>query len=79
MITCVVHTFKLGDVDDPEIYAAEPIYQFQQSEKGKWVMENSLEEPYWTRHFEFNTYGYVYAIKAKFMDKDYTYFKLKFE
>ena len=79
MIICTVHTFKLSDVDDPEIYAAQPIYEFQQSAKGKWVMENAIEEPYWCRHFEPDTYGYLYAIRAKFMEKDYTYFKLKFE
>lgn len=79
MITCTVHTFRLGDIDDPEIYAAQPIYEFQQSPKGKWVMENALEQPYWCKHFEHQTYGYEFAIRAKFMEKDYTYFKLRFE
>lgn len=79
MITCVVHKFTLSDVDDPEIYAAAPIYEFEKSDKGKWVMENSIDTPYWCKHFEPHTYGYTYAIKAKFIEKDYTYFKLKFE
>lgn len=79
MITCTVHTFRLSDVDDVEIYAAEPIYKFEQSEKGKWVMQNALEPPYWCKHFEHHTYGHSYAIRAKFTEKDYTYFKLKFE
>lgn len=79
MISCIVHTFKLSDVDDVEIYAAQPIYEFQQSEKGKWVMQNAVEEPYWCKSLDHLTYGYTYVIRAKFTEKDYTYFKLKFE
>lgn len=78
MINCIVHTFRLSDVDDVEIYAAEPIYQWQQTEKGKWVMKNALEKPYWSRHVEYQTYGHTFAIHAKLKDEDYTYFKLKF-
>jgi hypothetical protein len=33
----------MGDVDDVEIYAAEPIYQWQQTEHGQWVMENATD------------------------------------
>jgi len=79
MINCIVHTFRLSDVDDVEIYAAEPIYKFEKSEKGKWIMENAIEPPYWCRHFEFNSYQNVFAIHAKLTEKDYTYFKLRFE
>lgn len=78
MINCIVHKFRLSDVDDVEIYAAEPIYKFQQTEKGKWVMENSVDT-YWCKHFEPHTYGYVFAIHAKMTETDYTYFKLKYE
>jgi hypothetical protein len=35
--SCIVHTFKLSDVDDVDLYAAEPIYNWQQTEVGKWV------------------------------------------
>lgn len=79
MITCTVHSFKMADVDDPEIYAAQPIWEWQQTEKGKWVMDNAVEEPYWCRQVEPHTYGYNYVIRAKFSEKDYTYFKLKYE
>ncbi len=79
MINCIVHKFSLSDVDDPEIYAAEPIYQFQQTEKGKWVMANAIEDPYWCKSIDHHTYGYTYVIRAKFTDKDYTFYKLKYE
>ena len=34
-VTLVVHEFTLGDVDDPEIYAAVPLYEWQLSDAGK--------------------------------------------
>ena len=30
--TVVVHKFTVGDVDDPEIYAAEPIWKWQNTD-----------------------------------------------
>jgi len=61
----VVHTFSMGDVEDPDLYAAEPLYQWQNSEQGKWIMEHAIETPCWHRmHDQFN-YGYQYSITAK--------------
>ena len=37
----IVHEIEMGDVEDPEIYAAGPIIDFEQSEKGRWLMANS--------------------------------------
>jgi hypothetical protein len=47
--TIVVHTFKLGDVEDPDLYAAIPLGKWQDSESGKWVMEHAVETPWWER------------------------------
>ena len=30
----VVHRFRLGDVEDPDLYAAEPLYKWQESDSG---------------------------------------------
>jgi hypothetical protein len=38
----------MGDVEDPEIYAAQPIYEWQQTEQGKWVMEHANNLTYHT-------------------------------
>ena len=40
-----VHTFNMGDVEDPEIYAAGPLFEWQNTENGKWVMENAVDKP----------------------------------
>ncbi len=35
------HSFFLGDVEDVDIYVAEPITQWQRSEQGQWVMAHA--------------------------------------
>lgn len=74
-----VHTISVSDVDDPDIVIAEPIYQWQQTEKGKWVMEHSNPVPSYHQHIDPHGYGYNYYIVAYLSDKDYTYYRLKYE
>lgn len=75
--TVVVHRFRMGDVEDPDLYAAEPLYQWQESEMGQWVMERAVDTPEWHRHADPMTFGYQYAIVAKLKDIDYTFWALK--
>ena len=75
----VVHNFSVGDVEDPDIYAGGPIWDWQESEAGKWVIENSVEKPSWHRNVDHNTYGYRYQIRARLTPEQLTYFKLKFQ
>ena len=78
-IECVVHTINMGDVEDPDLFVAEPIHAWQQTDKGKWIMENSSPVPMWKRHTNFTTYGYQYTIHAYLKPKDYTYWSLKYK
>lgn len=72
-----VHQFQMGDVEDPDLYAAEPLIEWQNSEMGKWVMGKAVETPEWHRHLDPFTYGYRYAIVAKLKDVDFTFWQLK--
>ena len=74
----IVHKFTMGDVDDPDLYAAEPLYQWQTSEAGKWVMENCMATPVWYRHADPMQWGHSYIIKATFSTKKLTEFYLRF-
>lgn len=74
----VVHRFRISDVDDPEIYAAEPIWQWQKSEAGKFVMENAIDTPIFKKHLDYATYGYEYAIIAELEKRKYSEFLLRF-
>lgn len=74
-----VHTFDVGDVEDPEIYAAGPIIQWQESEAGEFVMNNAVDVPEYHQYLDYNTYGYRYAITAKLKEADYLIWTLKFK
>ena len=74
----VVHHFTVGDVEDPELYAAIPIMKWQESEQGQWVMQNAVEPPYYIRETDYVSYGYRFAIVARLSEVNETYFKLKY-
>lgn len=74
----VVHRFRLGDVEDPEIYAAEPIWNWQQTEAGKFVMEHAEDQPVYHQHIDHMHYGYQYAITAELEKKKLAEFYLRF-
>ena len=73
----VVHRFKMGDVDDPDLYAAQPLWEWQQSEMGQWVMNHAVDQPEWRRHMNVSLYGYEYIVVAKLTARDYTFWVLK--
>jgi hypothetical protein len=75
--TVTVHSFSMGDVEDPDLYAAQPLYDWQESEMGKWVMERAVDTPEWHRRADMLLYGYQYAVVAKLKDVDYTFWVLK--
>jgi hypothetical protein len=77
MHSVVVHKFNLGDVEDPDLWAGEPLMNWEQSESGKWVMKHALEVPIWHRHPDPHNYGYVYTVTAELSGKDYTYWTLR--
>lgn len=73
----VVHTFNLGDVEDPDLWAADSLYKFENSDKGKWIMSNSTPTPIWKRIP--CEYGWQYQIRAYLTPEQLTYYKLKYE
>jgi hypothetical protein len=73
----VVHTFGISDVEDPEIYAAEPIWKWQQTDAGKFVMEHAINTPSYHQSLDYTTYGYRYAVVAELEAKKLSEFYLK--
>ena len=72
----VVHRFTMGDLEDPELYCAQPIYEWQQTEHGKWIMAHSLE-PTFHIHTDPLTYGYQIVITAHITPKRWTEYVLR--
>ena len=65
--TVTVYQFQIGDVEDPDIYAADPLIAWEKSDAGQWIMRNAADTPTWHRIADPTTYGYKYVIRAKLM------------
>lgn len=69
-----VHEFKMGDVEDPDIVVAQPIYEWQQTEFGKWCMKHGNDMAY---HIGISKFGYTVTIDGEFDNKHGTLLALK--
>jgi len=74
----VVHKFDIRDVDDPEIYAAGHIFDWERSDAGQWILERTIEIPEWHRWDDPMSFFTKFAITAKLKDKDYVMWILKY-
>jgi len=74
-----VYEFTMGDVEDPDLYAAQPIWEWQESEAGQFVMAHAVESPYWIRQVDYHNYGHRYRIMARLSEPNQTFFWLKFK
>jgi hypothetical protein len=74
-----VHEFTMGDVEDPDLYAAQPIWEWQESEAGRFVTAHAVESPYWIRQVDYHNYGHKYKIMARLSEQNQTFFRLKFK
>jgi hypothetical protein len=73
----ILHSFTMGDVEDPYLYAASPIYEWQQTDMGKWVMEHVIEQPVFHCTTDHNTLGYRVVITGELAERDEIIFRLK--
>ncbi len=73
----IVHSILMGDVEDHDIFVADPIWKWQQTESGKFVMEHAVDKPYWHRTIDYNTYGHRYDIVARLSEQNETFWRLK--
>jgi len=72
-----IHEFRMGDCEDPEIYAAQPLYEWQKSEQGRWVMGVSKEIPTYHIEVDHEHMGYKVSILADIDEEFMTYFYLR--
>lgn len=68
----------MGDVDDVDIYVAQPIYEWQQTEQGKWVMANANDLKYYTG-VDPATFGYKVTIQGDLEEKRATEYFLRWK
>jgi hypothetical protein len=73
----LVHEFKV-DVDlDVGIYAGSDIYDWEQSDQGKWVMANSVKTPEVVTKEDIMSWCWRCRIFAYLTDANLTFFNLK--
>lgn len=75
MNTFVLHEFTMGDVEDPHIYVAAPIYEWQQTDQGKWAMEHGTNIKYHISPDDYS-YGHKVKITGEFKNKHETFLRL---
>jgi hypothetical protein len=71
------HTLRMGDVEDPYLYAAFPISEWQKTEHGQWVMDHAIGESTFWCDPDPETMGYRVAVVGELTDEDNTYHALK--
>jgi hypothetical protein len=71
-----LHEFTMGDVEDVDIYMAQPIYEWQQTPAGKFCMEKATEITYHTM-FDHLTFGHRVVITGYLSGKHATFWALK--
>jgi hypothetical protein len=71
-----VHEIRMGDVEDPDLWVASPIWDWQQTEAGKFVMEHATEKPYWISQLDYTTYSHMYKIMARLSEQNETFWRL---
>jgi len=75
----IVYRFSVSDLDDPDVYAGAQLHQWEQSDSGKWILENAFEKPIWHRQMDHDMYCYRYIITAHLTDAQITFFELKYK
>jgi hypothetical protein len=70
------HTFGMGDVEDPELYAAQPLYEWQQTDQGQWVMKNCSDPQYIIRP-DISTFGHKIIVHGEVEDQLATEYLLR--
>ena len=78
LVKTLLHEFRMGDVEDPGLYAAEPLLVWQKTEAGAWCMEHCAESPIFYVNLDPDNYGYRITVVGELEEKDYTFWKLKY-
>jgi hypothetical protein len=73
----LVHTVNIGDVEDPEIYAAEPLYDWEHTEQGQWLQANSYQEMCYTIKDDPRIWGHRVYVWAWLKNQELTYYTLR--
>ena len=66
----------MGDVEDPELYAAFPLGEFMQTDQGRWIKEHCADPTYIIRP-DPNTFGQRVIVSGELDDQLATEYLLR--
>jgi hypothetical protein len=73
----VVHTLTICTVNRPNLFVTDPLYEWQISDQGRWVLEHAVELPVTKIIMEPHIWVYTYKVIAKLREIDITEFYLR--
>ena len=76
-IKTTLHSFRMGDVEDPMLYAGQPLWEWQQTEHGQWCMKHAVSEIVFYCNPDPATFGFRVDVVGELEEQDHTYFMLK--
>ena len=71
----LVKEIRMGDVEDPYLYAAFPIHEWEQTEEYKWLKSQCDDRVFFCDTHE---YGFMIRVYASLTGKELTYYNLKY-
>jgi len=71
----LLHTFTMGDVEDPDIYASAALFEWRHTKKGEWAMEHGTDIMYHISPDD-HSYGHKVKVTGLFTDKQMTWLRL---
>lgn len=51
-VEITVHTFRIGDYEDPDLAAGAQLWEWEHSAAGQWVVARSISIPTWYRRMD---------------------------
>jgi len=73
----LVKEIRMGDVEDPYLYAAFPLHEWEQSEEYKWIKQQCGDEEM-VFFCDAHDYGFMIRVYAPLTGKALTYYNLKY-
>ena len=71
----LVKEIRMGDVEDPYLYAAFPLHEWEQSEEYKWLRTQCDDMVFFC---DAHDYGFMIRVYAPLEGKALTYYNLKY-
>jgi hypothetical protein len=75
----LVEQIYMGDSDDPYLMAAFPLADWEQTEKGQWIMNNAQEQPVYYCAVDPVRMGYQIQISAVLTEEAETEMYLRWD